>query len=78
MTKKHHKEFVKRLREIRGERSQRQFAKEIGVFQQNMNRYELHGVTPSTDILMKIAVTQGVSLDWLLFGIGKKKLRMDT
>jgi transcriptional regulator with XRE-family HTH domain len=37
-----------RIAQIRGERSQRQFARDLGVFQQNVNRYE-SGTTPHTD-----------------------------
>jgi transcriptional regulator with XRE-family HTH domain len=42
------KKLPERLAEVRGERSQRQFARELGVFQQNVNRYE-NGTTPHTD-----------------------------
>jgi DNA-binding transcriptional regulator YiaG len=34
-----------RLAQVRGGRSQRSFARELGVFQQNVNRYE-SGTTP--------------------------------
>ena len=34
-----------RLQKVRGDRSQRQFARDLGVFQQNVNRYE-SGTTP--------------------------------
>lgn len=64
------KKLPDRLAEVRGERSQRQFARELGVFQQNVNRYE-NGTTPHADFLITLAVKENVSLDWLLLGKGK-------
>lgn len=64
------KKLAERLAEVRGERSQRQFARDLGVFQQNVNRYE-SGTTPHTDFLITLALKENVSLDWLLLGRGK-------
>ena len=61
-----------RISEVRGERSQRQFARELGVFQQNVNRYE-NGTTPHTDFLLTLATKEGISLDWLLLGKGRMR-----
>ena len=61
-----------RLAQVRGDRSQRQFARELGVFQQNVNRYE-SGTTPHTDFLITLALKEGISVDWLLLGKGKMK-----
>ncbi len=61
-----------RLAQVRGERSQRQFARDLGVFQQNVNRYE-NGTTPHTDFLITLALKEGVSVDWLLMGKGKMR-----
>ena len=61
-----------RLQKVRGNRSQRQFARDLGVFQQNVNRYE-SGTTPHTDFLITLAVRENVSMDWLLLGKGKMK-----
>ena len=61
-----------RIAQVRGERSQRQFARDLGVFQQNVNRYE-NGTTPHTDFLITVAMKENVSLDWLLLGKGKMK-----
>jgi len=66
------KKLPERLAEVRAGRSQRQFARELGVFQQNVNRYE-NGTTPHTDFLIKLAVEEGVSLDWLLLGRGRMR-----
>ena len=64
--------FPRRLERIRGERSQRQFAHNLGVFQQNVNRYE-SGTTPHTDFLIQLALTENVSIDWLLLGKGRMR-----
>ena len=61
-----------RLAQVRGERSQRQFARDLGVFQQNVNRYE-NGTTPHTDFLITLALKENVSIDWLLLGKGKMR-----
>jgi len=66
------RKIPERLAELRGERSQRQFARDLGVFQQNVNRYE-NGTTPHTDFLLTVAMKENVSLDWLLLGKGKMK-----
>jgi transcriptional regulator with XRE-family HTH domain len=66
------KKLPERLAEVRGDRSQRQFARDLGVFQQNVNRYE-NGTTPHTDFLIRLAMEENVSLDWLLLGKGRMK-----
>lgn len=66
------KKLSERLSEVRGERSQRQFARDLGVFQQNVNRYE-SGTTPHTDFLITLALKENISLDWLLLGKGKMR-----
>ena len=66
------KKLPERLARVRGERSQRQFARDLGVFQQNVNRYET-GTTPHTDFLIQLAVREGVSIDWLLLGKGRMR-----
>ncbi len=63
-----------RLAQVRGKRSQRQFARDLGVFQQNVNRYE-SGTTPQVDCLITRAQKEKVSLDWLLLGKGAMKRR---
>ncbi len=63
-----------RLAQVRADRSQRQFARDLGVFQQNVNRYE-NGTTPHTDFLITLATKESVSLDWLLLGRGRMRRR---
>lgn len=66
------RKLPERLAQIRGDRSQRQFARDLGVFQQNVNRYE-SGTTPHTDFLITLSLKENVSLDWLLLGRGRMK-----
>ena len=64
----------KRLAAVRGARSQCQFARDLGVFQQNVNRYE-SGSTPHVDFLITLALKEEISLDWLLLGKGRRRSR---
>jgi len=66
------RKLPERLALVRGSRSQRQFARDLGVFQQNVNRYE-SGTTPHTDFLITLALRENISVDWLLLGKGKMK-----
>ncbi len=66
------RKLPERLAQVRGDRSQRQFARDLGVFQQNVNRYE-SGTTPHTDFLITLALKEQISVDWLLLGKGKMK-----
>ena len=68
------RKLPERLAIVRGDRSQRQFARDLGVFQQNVNRYE-NGTTPHTDFLITVATKENVSLDWLLLGKGRMRQR---
>ena len=63
-----------RIAKVRGRRSQASFARELGVFQQNVNRYE-NGTTPHADFLIKLAINEGISIDWLLLGRGQARRR---
>lgn len=56
-----------RLAHQRGDRSQRGFARDLGVFQQNINRYE-SGTTPCAEFLVRLAMKEKVDLNWLLLG----------
>lgn len=70
LVEKQKRQIANRLARIRAERSQRSFARELGVFQQNVNRYE-NGTTPHADFLITLAMQENVSLDWLLLGRGQ-------
>jgi len=69
---RHKRQIPSRLEQLRGDRSQRSFARDLGVFQQNVNRYE-NGTTPHADFLITLATQENVSLDWLLLGKGKMR-----
>jgi transcriptional regulator with XRE-family HTH domain len=71
---RHKRQVSTRLAQVRGGRSQRAFARELGVFQQNVNRYE-NGTTPHADFLITLALSENVSLDWLLLGRGRSSAR---
>jgi transcriptional regulator with XRE-family HTH domain len=66
------KQLAGRIARVRADRSQRQFARDLGVFQQNVNRYE-SGTTPHTDFLITLALKEKISIDWLLLGKGRMK-----
>ena len=66
------RKLQERLAQVRGNRSQRQFARDLGVFQQNVNRYE-SGTTPHTDFLIQLALKEHISIDWLLLGKGRMR-----
>ena len=71
---RHKKQIPTRLAQVRGRRSQRAFARDLGVFQQNVNRYE-NGTTPHADFLITLALQENISLDWLLLGRGRPRKR---
>lgn len=74
MRTKSTKDFVERLKEIRGDRSQREFGKEIGVFQQNIGRYE-SGQIPHLHFVMVLYEKEGIDPTWLITGTGSMKTR---
>lgn len=63
-----------RLAKIRGNRSQREWARQLGVFQQNVNRYE-NGTVPGAAFLISLLTKERVNLNWLLTGKGSPRLR---
>ena len=62
----------KRIAEVRGNRSQRSFALDLGTSQRNINRYE-NGATPHADFLIIVALKENISIDWLLLGRGRMR-----
>jgi transcriptional regulator with XRE-family HTH domain len=68
--------FGKKLRECRDTKnlSQSQLAEEVGVHQNVISRYERGDITPSIDVVSKIADALEVSVDYL---IGKTNLLLD-
>ena len=60
-------QFAGRMQELRGDRSQVEFAELLKTKQQNVSRYET-GVLPGVEMLVHIAQKTKCSIDWLLFG----------
>ncbi len=56
-----------------GGRSQRGWAKELGVPQQNISRYLLGGASPHIDFLIHLGQREHVNLNWLVLGEGRMK-----
>ena len=71
---RHKRKLPERLAQVRGDRSQRQFGRDLGIFQQNINRYE-SGTTPNADFLITLALKERVSIDWFLLGKGTMRRR---
>lgn len=66
------KKVVLRLKELRGEESQAQFAAKLGLPQQTYYRYESGKSEPPLTLLKNISLKFGVSADWLL-GLSSSK-----
>lgn len=64
--------FTERVRELRGNRSQREVAEGIGITQQTYGRYENGARRPDLEIIERMAVYFKVSADYLL---GLKNVR---
>lgn len=64
------KSFSDRLRLIRGDRTQAEFARELGIPAPMYHRYE-RGQVPKSDNLRVIAEKCDTTVDWLLTGIDK-------
>lgn len=66
--------FSKNLRELRGDLSQNDFAKALGIpHQQTYQRYE-KGLIPAGDVLFRIAQRAGVSMDQLFTKDGVREV----
>jgi len=63
----------RRLRELRGfDLTQEEFAKELGISQSQLSKYERGIGAPPADILFLVKKRFRVSIDWLLTGEGTK------
>jgi transcriptional regulator with XRE-family HTH domain len=64
----------RRLRELRGfDLTQGGLAKELGISQSQLSKYERGVAAPPADILFYIKQRFEVSIDWLLTGEGLKE-----
>lgn len=66
--------FGSRLKEVRGNISQHEFAKKIGTTQQNLSNYEKEASEPTLRFLVNISYATGVRDHWLLTGEGPKTI----
>lgn len=63
----------RRLRELRGfDLTQEEFAKELGISQSQLSKYERGIGAPPADVLFFVKKRFRVSIDWLLTGEGEK------
>lgn len=63
----------RRLRELRGfDLTQEEFAKELGISQSQLSKYERGVAAPPADILFFVKKRFRVSIDWLLTGEGER------
>lgn len=60
-------EIGRRIRELRGDETQRDFAARLGMKHPQLARYEA-GRVPDPAVLARIARARGVSVDWILTG----------
>jgi transcriptional regulator with XRE-family HTH domain len=58
--------FSDRLRTLRGELKQAEFARKVGIAQNTYSRYESGERVPDIEVLARLAARLGVSADWLL------------
>lgn len=57
-----------RIRQLRFQTSQEEFAKELGISQAQLSKYELGQSAPPLGVLVILGKSRGVSVDWLLTG----------
>jgi transcriptional regulator with XRE-family HTH domain len=68
-----HTSVGQRIKQIRGNLTQTEFARVLGIKKQNyISRYETSRI-PTHEILLKIAEQGGVTVDWLLTGKSEGK-----
>jgi len=60
-------EFGRRVRKIRGNRTQKEFAKAVGTSQGNVSKME-RGMVPEVDILLGISRYAGATVEYLVTG----------
>ncbi len=60
----------KRVRELRGQATQEEFARVLGISQAQLSKYELGQSAPPLGVLAKLAKASGKSVDWILTGEG--------
>lgn len=64
-----------RIKIARGELTQAEFAKRIGVHKNSLSRYERNANKPDSEFIAVLRTKYGISESWLLFGEGSMKRR---
>lgn len=67
-------DIAERIKIIRGDIPQEEFAKLMGIHKSSIGRYERGDSVPDMDFASKICSCFGISTSWLLFGTGEMKL----
>lgn len=57
-----------RIRELRADGTQEDFAERMGVSQAQLSKYELGQSAPPLGFLTRLAELSGKSMDWILLG----------
>jgi transcriptional regulator with XRE-family HTH domain len=57
-----------RIRELRVQTTQEEFASFLGISQAQLSKYELGLSAPPLAVLIKLAEKYGTSIDWILTG----------
>lgn len=60
----------KRIRQLRAEATQEEFARALGISQAQLSKYELGQSALPLGVLTKLAEESGRSVDWILRGEG--------
>jgi len=72
------RELHVRLTRAMGSRSQRSWARELGIPAQNISRYLSGGTSPHADFLIYLARHESINLNWLLLGEGRMRRRPES
>jgi transcriptional regulator with XRE-family HTH domain len=64
------KSLGERIKVLRGDVPQAEFAKKYGLSKNTLWSYENGTTDPKTSFLVQLVTDFGVSADWLLFGVG--------
>jgi transcriptional regulator with XRE-family HTH domain len=62
-----------RLRQLRAQATQEEFARFLGISQAQLSKYELGQSAPPLGVLIKLAEKYGRSTDWILTGSGRAR-----
>lgn len=64
-----------RMRQLRGESSQDDFATQLGVHKETIGKYERDKILPGSDVLTRLRQEWRVDINWLLTGEGEAGAR---